>query len=104
MPSGRGRGRITHLIKREDWAFWGCRLPPGPAAGSLLPCQAHDLCRRLSPGPQTPTRLLPRGPARAAGFKARESRVEVWERPARAAGGTGKRPGRACGRHPVSPR
>lgn len=52
-PQARGRERESrYLIK------WRIRMPADPAAGSLLPYQAHDPCREAVPCPQTPMHLL----------------------------------------------
>lgn len=49
---GRERGESRHLIK------WRIRMSAEPAAGSLLPCQAHDPRGEAVPCPQTPMHLL----------------------------------------------
>lgn len=49
-PQARGRERreSRYLIK------WRIRVPADPAAGSLLPCQAHDPCGEAVPSVPKP--------------------------------------------------
>lgn len=78
-----GVGRITHLIKRIGGAGWTLQL-------AASRCTRHVILRGRPPHQAPPQVCCHEGPARAAGFKAQESRSRFGSaHPTEAAEGTG---------------